>query len=467
MNTAEQNHRLDKIAFWVIAAGFLIRVFYALWTTITPVAGDQGVNHIFALHLLGGGSLFEFSSERPPLYPVFCFACYLFAGKSAFTAVFLVQAALSAVTNLLFYKVGKRLFGPLAGLISACMLSFYPDLILYNILFYCEPLTIFCMSAATIFLIKRPGVKNTVLTAFFWALASLTRASAVFCIPGIFAIYLLAPKERFLKKLAHPLLFSVVFFAVISPWTIGNYAVHKRFVLLGDHGGLNFYASNNPVAGRDFVMPTFLRLKQGPSADRDYYREGIAFICRYPGACLKIQAQDISQWFSFQYDRFLTQYITAHQPTQQQDKNKVYLEGQKNVMVEQAANPRMNLFETVTAGFARGLNTVVFAFFALALALLFPYKNRQSLLLLPTLSYAVLLIGLFYVQIRYRTQVMPYIMLYAGYGMAKVPELLKGKLKLTVTQILVLLLLLLLLTVNFTYLAFCLEQAPRTVYTAW
>lgn len=91
----------------------------------------------YAVNVLDGRGYTRFDdrsgdSDLPPLYPYFLAGVYTLFGRDPI-AVALVQTALDAATVALVYAIGRRVAGPLTGLLAAAFYGLYPYLLFQNL----------------------------------------------------------------------------------------------------------------------------------------------------------------------------------------------------------------------------------------------------------------------------------------------------------------------------------------------
>ncbi len=201
---------------------------------------DKAASSILAGKGFGGG--FNFSNDPelrsvyslPPIYPIFLATIYFLFGRH-FLIVRIVQSIVSALTCLMMYFIGEKVFNDKkVGLIAASISIFYPLLIFSSGLLYIEALFTFFISMTIYYVFRvydeEKYVWLSILTGLFLGLATLAR-------PVIFSFYpflalwvfmiLIKPFKKRLTILAFIFSSAVL---TMMPWTIRNYNVFGRFV---------------------------------------------------------------------------------------------------------------------------------------------------------------------------------------------------------------------------------------------
>jgi hypothetical protein len=104
--------------------------------------------------------------------------------------------------------------------------------------------------------------------------------------------------------------FVLIALATILPWTLRNFAVHQRFVLIASEGGVTFWTGNHREAIGEGDLAANPHLKALNNAFRAahaglseealeplYYREALGFIRDDPGWWLGLEARKL--WFTW------------------------------------------------------------------------------------------------------------------------------------------------------------------------
>jgi 4-amino-4-deoxy-L-arabinose transferase-like glycosyltransferase len=206
---------------------------------------------------LGSGATQSANNYSPGL-PLLAGGIYKLTGGVHERFVRLVLALIGSLAVLFAYLIGRRLSGPVAGLIGAAVVAVYPALLEYQGMFMSEPLAASLLSGAVL--------------AMLWAGASGARAlSRRWLAPGLVLGALALTRPEYL---AISLPIAVVVFArggrdgwhecllqavimlaglalVVVPWTIRNEVALGRFVPISTGGGQVLFAGSYMPSGGD------------------------------------------------------------------------------------------------------------------------------------------------------------------------------------------------------------------------
>jgi 4-amino-4-deoxy-L-arabinose transferase-like glycosyltransferase len=261
-------------------AGLVARLAFLVLEPATRPLGDErtwlaaGLDWVAAsFHPLRSEVLFH-----PPLHPYLIAAVYTLWGSLG--AVKLAQVVLGALLVPVVGLLGKRTFGPRAGLTAAAFAAFYPDLVWYSVHFWSEPLFLFLLwwgleRALAADDSRRVAAASGVLLG----MAALTREPALYFSPFV-AAWLLVGRGR--GGVGRALVFVAAMTAVVAPWTLRNWVRFGAFVPVSTMGGRalwegNTEGSRNQVyaewdaTGRDEgpVAQYHLAVRQGLRAIRE------------------------------------------------------------------------------------------------------------------------------------------------------------------------------------------------------
>ena len=248
------------------------------------------------------------TSFRPPLYPILLSGVYLLFGYN-FLAVRVLQSILHALTSILIFLIGEKIFGRNAGTGSGFLFALNPFLIFFSGEIGTETLFTF-FTAATIFsvtvFIKSGNKKILFSGAVLFVAAMLTRTVLLGFLPFlILLIYFISSKEEGKKN---AVIFALIFCVAILPWVVRNYAVHGHFIISGTNMGHNLnigalmegvdYAEGlkkfKKIAGYDYKDLENPKNRSLPASEYVLQKEGIeralALIYADPLKWIKVRA---------------------------------------------------------------------------------------------------------------------------------------------------------------------------------
>jgi tetratricopeptide (TPR) repeat protein len=193
-----------------------------------------------------------------PLYPYFLGFTYFLFGHSIFIAK-AVQFFIGSLSCGLIYLIGQKIFNRTIGILASAMLIFYAMAIYFEGFFVSAFLAIFLNCIIILLLLSandRPHWLKWISAGFLIGLSSLASASVLVFLPFLilwtFQSFKTTPKTKIVVYLVT--LFIGISLA-IAPVTIRNYIVGKDFVPITAHGGITFYAGNNPLSDGSFHLP--------------------------------------------------------------------------------------------------------------------------------------------------------------------------------------------------------------------
>ena len=250
-------------------------------------------------------------------YPLYLAAVYALTGHHPLIAR-LLQALVSALSIVLVYRIGRRLFGELAGLAAALLAAGYAYLIFFNAALMTQTFYIVCLLAAldlALQLAEQPRRRDWLLLGATLGLGVLFRQTLLLFVPLVY-LWLFwrvpAPNQssawvpsRVRARLRwRDLLLSVaVLAACIAPWTVRNALVYQDFLLLNSNGGYFLYSANHPQQGTNFdpdyaaPLPDELRGMNEAAEDRALYRAAFNFIASDPARFVLLSLNRTKDYF--------------------------------------------------------------------------------------------------------------------------------------------------------------------------
>ncbi len=180
----------------------------------------------------------------------------------------IVVALLGTLAVLFAYLIGRRLAGPVAGLIAAVPVAIYPALLIYNGMLMSEPLAAFTLSAAVLATLRaddrRGEPRAWILPGVLFGVTALIRPEYL-VFGGVFALIALFRVRRdagWRPGFAAAALLVVAFCAPIVPWTIRNAFALHRFVPISTGGGKALYIGTYLPGGGINAQVKVVILKQ-------------------------------------------------------------------------------------------------------------------------------------------------------------------------------------------------------------
>ncbi len=395
---------------------FIVRLWFILemrgqpFSAISSQVVDSYYYHQWALDILNNGFWGTDVFFLRPLYPYLLALVYAVFGQGTL-AVQLLQALMAAASCLLLYDSTRRMFDRTAGLIAAFGFGLTGILVFYTgALLYVE-LTIL-LALLHVWLVLTAG-----RTWWRWLLAGLAYGLLVICRPELlvlapFCLVILWRRKTGLRNLA---LLAVSAAVVIAAVPVRNLAVAGEPVLFTAHSGINFYYANNPEADGTWHPTGELERTSGFShrrlaeaarsvdgevlswsrASNHWLRRGLGFVFGRPGRFLQLVG------------RKLLLFIASYEVP-----NNYYPE---------TARPASTALKLAFIPFGLVL--------ALAVAgMVRSWRDRRrcwpAWLLVAGLLFSSLA---FYVLSRLRTPVIPFLLMFAGCGLAGVARSVRGR----------------------------------------
>jgi 4-amino-4-deoxy-L-arabinose transferase-like glycosyltransferase len=285
-------HRRKVAVLLVLAvvtiAGLGLRVGYAIEQPAAQPP-DAGAYARIAQNLYRDGSFdarppsmskeVQPASSYAPGLPLFVAGLYALSGGAHLTFALVVLALLGAGAIPLAYLLGKRMAGPVAGLIGATALAIYPALLDYQGLLLTEPLAAFLLSAALVVFFcaaDRPSPWRWLGCGALLGALSLVR-------PEYLTVAVLLPlawlarealRGQLRRSLAPAGILLLGTALVLAPWTIRTAIVLDRVVPVSTGGGKALFIGTYLDADGDGPNLRELLLSQRPALRERLSRGG-------------------------------------------------------------------------------------------------------------------------------------------------------------------------------------------------
>ena len=285
----------------IVAVAILVRIAVLVALGDLPLRADEVQYQELAVNLVEGRGFAlddRLTSWRPPLYPFALAAVYTLTGSTDPASARGFQIALSALTVLLVYLLGRRLFGETTGLLGAGILAVYPSLVFYNAHLLTEGLATF-MVTLTLYsfalYVERPRVVAACATGVSLGLAALSRDVILpLAVPlALIMVWPVGPRRA--PRLVQAAAFLLAVVAVVGPWVMRNTLVQGTLTSISTNGGPAILAGNNahtpldrPWQYHDFALEQRWRsLVPGDVTEgqrqRIAVRLGLQYMWEHPG----------------------------------------------------------------------------------------------------------------------------------------------------------------------------------------
>lgn len=227
---------------------------------------------------------------------------YLFAGciNQLFSQpqYFLLRVAtivLSALVSVNIYRIGRDAYGTPVGAIAGYASVFSLTFIFHSWTFYGTTLAACLFSFFIVHFLRMmqcPRKRDSIAAGVFLGLSALTRTEMLIFVPIAFFWFLVVKgrKKGYVTSIVTMVLITS---AVVSCWTVRNYVVCDKFVLVSSNGAVNFFIGNNPIQrGRYFLPPAFQDAKE------DFFLSGLIYDLEHPGWFVHFYSEKFKLYWS-------------------------------------------------------------------------------------------------------------------------------------------------------------------------
>ncbi|MEK6645267.1 MAG: glycosyltransferase family 39 protein [Candidatus Firestonebacteria bacterium] len=405
--------------YFVLIIGFIIRLFYAVVLVPQDIVGDAFEYDTIAVNIVQGNG-FSMDSCNPtairgPVYPYLIATIYKIFGHS-YLAVRMFQVLISVLSCFLVYKISKAIFEitenanytEKIAIASSFLFALYPSFIIYTGMIYTETLFIFLLLFSMFCLIQVFKADKfwlwMILSGISLGFTSLCRTTTILFpifLIAIIYLYNLFKKDLVFKKviLMKILLVFILSILTIVPWTIRNDVAFKKFIPVMTRVGQNLWGGNyipydgywdvwtNKVSREEFTntMNTITKGYYGIDADEILLREGIKNIIQNPWGTFLLGLKKMYRFWIFPVG---SGFIA--------EKGLSLLS--KIIMI-----PHIIILIFGGIGMYFGM-----------------CKNKLSMLLVAIIFYYTFAHTVFLVVPRYHLPIMPYVLIFAVYGVYKI-----------------------------------------------
>ncbi len=187
-----------------------------------------------------------------PVYPCLIALCFKLFGLhtvGAAWAILTLNSIFAACTTFCVYYTAKRTFGEAAATWSGWVWVFFPySIYLSGGRIWENTLTAFLMSCIflqTLRLVEQASIGRWIAWGALWGLGALTSPALLATLPflGLWVAYRRhkASETWFWGAVVS----ALIFFAMLTPWTVRNYKVFGKFIPVRDNFWLEVHVGNN------------------------------------------------------------------------------------------------------------------------------------------------------------------------------------------------------------------------------
>lgn len=235
---------LFTLAVWVFLAGIKIPVTWEY----SDLARSLLERHTFSYTHLGA----EYFCFCPPLYSFLVAALYFIFNYNSYAVIF-AQIIISSLLCVVIFNIGKNVFNARTGVIAGILLMTHPAIIFYVLRYEHTLILDAFMFALSVFsaliLYDNPrSIGRAIICGVILGVSYLTRGTALILAPLFMAWIVIAFKSPLKKRLSLGFLILSVSILTVLPWTIRNYIVTKRVILIGAASEESLWRGNNPNA---------------------------------------------------------------------------------------------------------------------------------------------------------------------------------------------------------------------------
>jgi len=409
-----------------LALTFLVRLWFVLsmrgqpLSTMGPQFVDSYYYHQWAIEIISGNFWGSDIFFLRPLYPYLLALVYAIFGQHVLP-VQLLQTALATVSCFLLYYTTRGIFGERPAAFASIGFALTGILVFYTgTLLYVEVTVFLSLLFLWLVLVAGNRLLLWIAAAISFGLLVISRPELLAVLPFIL-LWLWRPTlvHRPASNVPRPspvvprsglVAMTAVALAVVAIVPVRNYIVARDPVLFTAHSGINFYYGNNPSA--DGTWQPTAELERGPGFSHEELKrvsrtidgrqarwseasaywlgKGLRFITTQPLAWLRLLGR-----------KFLLFFTNYEVP------NDYYPETARAVSL-----PLRLAFVNFGLVLALGLVGMVWAW----------PKRRQALPVYVFVAAYLASALLFYVLSRLRAPVLPFLLMFAGYGLSELVD---------------------------------------------
>jgi 4-amino-4-deoxy-L-arabinose transferase-like glycosyltransferase len=262
-----------------------------------PLHGDAASYDRIIQSLLAGTGFSEHPPAPgafwPPLYPYVMSLFYALVGYHL-EAGRLVQVVFGAMVPLGMYLVTLRIFNRPVAWLTAAGLIIYPYLVYFGAWLIADTLYMSLLVVALWLcsrIVDHWSLAIAGLIGCVLGLSALTKPVTLLMLPFFVLWLFFAPRNlKLLRKLSLAGLLLMFFFLVLLPWTVRNYLIFEKAILISTNGAYTLLGANNPAAwgGHSEGVPALISGLDDASMADIFTRQAVEWIQSNPLQFLRL-----------------------------------------------------------------------------------------------------------------------------------------------------------------------------------
>ncbi len=275
LKTYFSDSRFNPVAIFLLA--FLVRfwlVWYLLGLSWRYDTGDGYENARLLEHVVRS------NCYMPPGQYLFAGCINQFFAEPQYVLLRIATIALSALVSVNIYRIGRDIYGTPVGAVAGYTSVVSLPFMFHSWTFYGTTLAACLFSFFIVHflrMIQCSRKRDTIAAGLFLGLSALTRTEMLIFAPVALFWFLVikGTGKEYLRIIFTVLLVAA---AVIGSWTVRNYLVCDKDVLVSSNGGVNFFIGNNPVQRGGYFPPRAINQERG-----DFLLSGLIYDLEHPG----------------------------------------------------------------------------------------------------------------------------------------------------------------------------------------
>jgi len=279
--------RLEILAYSALLMALILRLVWGIAIPIIPVS-DSHAYDVFAQNIAHGFGYGWVPNHPTAYWPVGTSAIYggffwLFGHD--YTPIMLFQVVVGVAVVALAMSLARRWFGEAVAVTTGWILACWPLLIEYTTILASELFFVFFVLAA-FWLASMPSRQwftRAIVSGAALAAASYVRPIALIMAPLLFMKDAIESRHRLMALLAC-VVAVVAMIVCILPWSVRNWQIFDRLVLISTNGGSNLWMGNNPKSGTGYMEPPTLDIPNEADRDKFFGQQAKEYIAQNPTA---------------------------------------------------------------------------------------------------------------------------------------------------------------------------------------